>query len=196
MDYEYLNEYLYYSEDSPSFLRWRNDRFSGKNGRIRKVKAGDPAGSLSNRTGYYTVCLNYKNFLVHRVVWALTFKLRYDSFADIDHIDGNRGNNELSNLREVDHALNTRNAGIRAKNNTGYTGVQYSSREKEGKSPMYVASWVELGGKCRSKSFSVSVYGDELAEFLAREYRRHQLDLLNLQGAGYTKRHFGDADLA
>lgn len=189
MEYKNLKEVLYYSEESPSYLKWKVDRLSGKDGRICKAKEGDFAGSRSKVTGYYTVFFNHKNLLAHRVVWALNFDVDYYSFGPLDHIDGKKSNNSIENLRETNHKLNARNSKIRSINKTGYTGVNYKERKGSGRSPIYVASWVDLDGKCRSKSFSISIYGEELAEFLAVEYRRHQIDLLNLMGAGYTDRH-------
>ncbi|MNF97457.1 AP2 domain protein [compost metagenome] len=76
-------------------------------------------------------------------------------------------------------------------NTSGVHGVCFQTvKTKNGNYVQrYVASWRDLNGKVRTKCFSVNVYGDELAEFLACEYRSHQIELLNLQGAGYTERH-------
>jgi hypothetical protein len=44
-------------------------------------------------------------------------------------------------------------------------------------------------GKCKRKHFSAKKHGEELAFFIACEYREYQIALLNLQDAGYTEGH-------
>lgn len=44
----------------------------------------------------------------------------------VDHIDGDRSNNVLSNLREANNAQNNRNTGLRSTNTTGFKGVSYN----------------------------------------------------------------------
>ena len=45
----------------------------------------------------------------------------------------------------------------------------------------------------KKKCFNADKLGEELAFFMACEYREHQMMLLNLQGAGYTDHHLGVA---
>jgi hypothetical protein len=65
-------------------------------------------------------------FLAHRVVWALS----YDAWPSkhIDHIDGNRTNNSISNLREVDDLENAKNQKRHIDNKSGVTGVYLDGR--------------------------------------------------------------------
>lgn len=77
--------------------------------------------------------------------------------------------------------------GLQTNNTSNFKGVQWDEKSP-GK--MYAkAAWRNLDGTIGCKSFSVKTYGDELAFFLACEYRQHQIDLLNLQGAGYSEQH-------
>lgn len=50
---------------------------------------------------------------------------------EIDHIDGNKLNNQRNNLRLCSHAENTRNVGIRKTNTSGYKGVSWNKRTKK-----------------------------------------------------------------
>lgn len=67
----------------------------------------------SNGVGYLQVFC-YKNnklertYLVHRLVW-MAFKGEIQPGLEIDHIDGNRSNNRLDNLRLVTHQSNMMN---------------------------------------------------------------------------------------
>lgn len=65
----------------------------------------------------------------HRVAWALATGAWPD--ADIDHVDGDRSNNRISNLREADRGLNCQNRKARRGSTSGYLGV--SLRKKTGK---------------------------------------------------------------
>ncbi len=49
----------------------------------------------------------------------------------IDHIDRNKTNNKLENLRLVSAVLNRRNSSIRQKNKSGVTGVHWSKQSKK-----------------------------------------------------------------
>lgn len=99
-------------EKQPSWVeasRW-NTRYSGK-------KAFNSLSSY----GYLHGRLDGVNLYAHRVVWAV----KYGNFPTmfIDHVDGNRTNNTLSNLREASKKDNNRNAKIRSDNKTGVAGV-------------------------------------------------------------------------
>ena len=63
--------------------------------------------SLANRNSYKRVQLNKKLYSVHCLVWQ-TFRGVIPNGMVIDHIDGNRGNNALSNLRLVSQSENMR----------------------------------------------------------------------------------------
>ena len=63
--------------------------------------------NLANRNGYKRVQLNDKLYSVHCLVWQ-TFRGVIPNGMVIDHIDGNRGNNALSNLRLVSQSENMR----------------------------------------------------------------------------------------
>lgn len=184
------SEVFYYDETSPSCLRWAVDiPYRGLlGGSASKRRVGDIAGTLqTSKTGYSRWKVKYKQkaYMVHRIVYEL-----HQGFVDdtqvIDHIDGVASNNKIVNLRLVRQEINARNGSIRSNNKTGYTGVTY--RVVNGFA-YFAAGWVKAGGKQGNKYFSVAKLGEELAEFLASEYIRHQIDLLNLQGAGYTDRH-------
>ena len=72
-------------------------------GRERILKASD------NGSGYLYVALckkgKYKNFLVHRLV-AMVFISNPENKPCIDHIDTNKRNNKVENLRWVTHEEN------------------------------------------------------------------------------------------
>ncbi|WP_420869951.1 HNH endonuclease [Burkholderia glumae] len=83
--------------------------------------AGMPAGSLSSSTGYVMVNFSGGNLIgAHRLAFALASG-RWVEF--VDHIDGNRSNNALGNLRECSRSDNQCNRGRQVNNRSGWKGV-------------------------------------------------------------------------
>ena len=112
-------------------VRRRVPIFGGK-GCVR-VPAGALAGSLNSCSKYLEVCVDYTNTLLHRVVWLWVYG--YLPEKDIDHIDRNRRNNRLDNLREVSRSCNSVNSGLMATNTSGVKGV---SRTRDGTWHVYI----------------------------------------------------------
>lgn len=181
---EYLKEFFYYDPESPSGLRWKRIYKRGSTAKI-----GDVVGS--NDDGYWRVHALGSHYKAYKIVWALHNNFENQDGFHIDHIDGNPSNNRIENLRLVSRHINARNKPMMKNNTSGIHGVSFQTvKTKSGNFvDRYVVTWQKLDGKRQTKTFSVNKYGAELAEFLAQEYRQHQIDLLNLMGAGYTKRH-------
>ncbi len=109
-----------------------------------------------------------------------------DKKLKIDHIDGNKTNNNIDNIRVVHQQLNVRNRGKSRANKSGIVGVFF---DKYAVKPAWVANWHSLEGKRCNKKFLVSKHGDENAFILAWEYRKKMIHQLNELGAGYAERH-------
>lgn len=78
--------------------------FTWKNPAPRTVaKPGMPAGSIKPN-GYVRFTLNGREFLAHRAAWMHYY--REPAPAIIDHINGDRSDNRIANLRSVDAAQN------------------------------------------------------------------------------------------
>jgi hypothetical protein len=91
-----------------------------------KVKIGDIAGSLNKSNGYYHVMIGGKAYKKHRII----FLWHHGYLPDyIDHIDRDRSNNRIENLREVTNKENVQNRNISKKNTSGVTGVYFDKCE-------------------------------------------------------------------
>ena len=97
---------------SDGFLYWKNVK-SGM------VKNGDKAGSL-HHTGYYTIGINGKYYSTHRLIYLYFNKILP---KEIDHIDGDKSNNNIENLRKVTHQQNTMNRKSDKNSSSKYKGV-------------------------------------------------------------------------
>lgn len=95
-------------------LTWRVD--CGKN-----KMAGKIAG-CQDRHGYLKIGIDGEQYRTHRLVWLYV----YGSWPirDIDHVNGVRHDNRISNLREATRSQNGQNMRKPTKSNTsGYLGV-------------------------------------------------------------------------
>jgi hypothetical protein len=177
-----VSEIFEYAPEIPQKLRWKVAS------RCKGDLTGKPAGSMSTK-GYWVVKYGGKTHKTHRLVYAMhnkDFDL-LDYSRHIDHLDGIRSNSAIENLREASRELNGRNISLSIRNNTGVTGVNLKIRR--GIPVSYRATWSLLNMSPKEKSFSLVKYGEELAFFMACEYRDQMINLLNLQGAGYTGSH-------
>jgi hypothetical protein len=73
----------------------------------RNAKKGEKAGYV-HAHGYLILSLNGKEAYAHRVAWLLHYGTPPVAF--LEHIDGDRLNNRISNLRPADHYVNNGNA--------------------------------------------------------------------------------------
>ena len=107
-----LKECLDYDEITGIFT-WKEKR--------RGLKIGDKAGSITDQ-GYTVIRIDSQIYRAHRLVWLWV----YDEFPKIiDHIDGDRSNNALCNLRNVDRKDNQKNMGNNSKNTSGEMNIMW-----------------------------------------------------------------------
>lgn len=96
--------------------------FYNKYDRNRQAKAGQIAGG-ADAYGYKVLKFKDVVIKIHHLVWW--FEHGYKPTKMIDHIDGNRSNNHISNLRETDKYGNAQNRVKQTTNKSGYKGVYY-----------------------------------------------------------------------
>lgn len=122
-----FKEYFYIDENWE--LRWKINR------KANKVK-DSIAGSI-NSLGYKKVVLNGRGYLVHRIIWDLTYPNNKVTKQDIiDHIDGNPSNNNVINLRKTNQRGNMQN---KKKHRSGkLIGACFSKRLKKWESTIYI----------------------------------------------------------
>lgn len=84
--------------------------------------AGKEASTAKNDT-YRQVCIFYQYIRAHRIIWMFVHGNWPN--GEIDHIDGDRSNNRIKNLRLVTDSENRRNSKRPSNNVSGVMGVYW-----------------------------------------------------------------------
>ena len=118
-----LKELLNYEKDTGIFT-WKNPR-------ANRCKPGDIAGAINR--GYLLIGITVDGIALlygaHRLAWLYEYG-RFPN-KDIDHINHDKSDNRISNLREVNHITNMKNQKIRSTNKSGFTGVSWDKNLKK-----------------------------------------------------------------
>lgn len=184
-----FKDFVSYDETSPTFLRWEVDVYSGKGYTILEMAKGDVAGSLVSSSGYSQVRIEKKLNLCHRVIWELHNGQIADGML-IDHLDGDKFNNNINNLRLTTRQGNARNCAKRKDNTSGITGVNLLvNKNRSGSTTKYWCGSYFENGKYISRRFSIAKLGEEEAKRLAIEFRLNKEEEMNKTGVPFTERH-------
>lgn len=87
-----------------------------------KVRVGDLVGWY-RKGGYHMMCLDWRIYRSHRIAWLYVHG-KWPS-QDLDHKDGNPGNNCIENLREATDSQNLGNMKKPITNKSGRKGVSW-----------------------------------------------------------------------
>ena len=72
-----------------------------------KTRIGERAGSISKSTGYVVIAVCGAQYLAHRLAWLYVYGC-WPSLH-IDHINGEKTDNRIANLREATNGENMQN---------------------------------------------------------------------------------------
>lgn len=115
---EYLRKILYYDPETGMFT-WRVPTC--------RIRIGDVAGSYDKSTGYLKIGITLDGklckFYAHRLAWLYVYGVW--PAGGLDHIDRNRINNEIINLREATQGENNINQKKRTNCSSIYIGVSW-----------------------------------------------------------------------
>jgi hypothetical protein len=114
-------------------------------GNVRNDKTGK-VFKQSNTLGYKRVKLqDKKSYKVHILV-AHAFILNPDNKRFVDHIDNDRANNKVSNLRWATSGENGCNLSIGIRNTSGFKGIHWNDKRQNWKAQIdYKGKRMHLG---------------------------------------------------
>lgn len=141
--FEYRDGHLYWKKLSSSLSR---------------AKVGSKAGALATH-GYWRIKFDGVTYMAHKLIYAMHNGGVCPDY--IDHIDGNKSNNKLENLRPATIAQNAQNVGLHKNSTTGVKNVSWSPSKNKWK--------VLVSANGKRKSWLVKDL--ELAELVAIEAR-------------------------
>jgi len=148
-------------------------------GKVYSKKMGRFKKPSLNIYGYFHIDLRknkkHKTFFLHRVL-GICFLENLNNLPEIDHIDRNKQNNNLTNLRWASRRLQIINQNIKKTNKLGFKGVYFDKINNN-----YIASWC-INYKEFRKSFSVNKYGDKAKQlainFRAEMVKKHYKNII------------------
>lgn len=134
-----LSEQLSYNPNTGLFV-WKVAK--------QKVKAGSIAGSW-RKVGYVGILFEGKAYLAHRLAWLFM----YGEFPPemVDHINGDKSDNRIDNLRAATRSQNNRNSKVSRLSRHGIKGARWDAKGKR-----WVASAAHLGNRKYLGSFKTS----------------------------------------
>ena len=147
-----LRDRKWFSKDQEC-RRW-NTRYANK-----------PAFASSNSEGYKKGYIFRREFKAHRVGFAHFYGRWPD--GEVDHINGVRDDNRISNLRDVAPGVNQRNCRRRSDNTSGVTGVSW--HDQNGKWACQIAS----GSRPRASYFDTKDEAIAARKAAEREFGYH-----------------------
>ena len=112
---------LEYCPDTGSFF-WKKTR-------NQMAVEGSEAGCVDNK-GYRVITYDGKRYKAHRLAWFFVHNQWPKN--QIDHIDENKSNNRISNLRDVSQSVNQHNISIARKDNTsGHRAIHWHKQHQK-----------------------------------------------------------------
>jgi hypothetical protein len=145
-----LRDALRYDSESGEFI-WNIPS------RYKPELIGAKAGSVS-RYGYIEIRIGRRLYKAHRLAWLYVHG-RWPDDA-LDHIDGNRQNNRIANLREASYAENSQNHSLRRNNSSGHQGVCFDALRGKWVAQLNVGKRNVLRKRYAAKDEAISAYLD------------------------------------
>ncbi len=96
-------------------------------GTLRNKKSGRLVG-WRHSSGYRQFCIGRKKYFIHRMAWLYIHGVMPPE--QIDHINGDRSDNRICNLRIATQQQNSGNMKIRSNNKVGFKGVYRVNKSK------------------------------------------------------------------
>lgn len=114
-----LKELIHYDQETGIFT-WKHR--SGRGGGFSGRKA-----TCLKDGGYVVIRVDYRLYKAHRLAWLYVYGRWPEKI--IDHINRNKSDNRICNLRECNHSQNCINGKRLINNQSGHRGVTYKNEK-------------------------------------------------------------------
>ena len=162
--YDPKTGYLYWRERAASLFN------TGAQTAERRCKmwntryAGTRAFTAEDGHGYHHGAIFDTSYKAHRVIFAMVYGVW--PVGDIDHINHDRADNRIVNLRAVSRKENLKNASMRSDNTSGVVGVSWSKSRKKWVAYVSVDGKVKMLGRFMDICDAINARTTASAEFL------------------------------
>ena len=136
---------LFSYDQSTGILTWKLPT-------ARNIKKGQAVGSF-DKHGYRKITVDGKTLLAHRVIWCMHYGAMPN--GDVDHINRNRLDNRIENLRLTTRSMNAVNS-THSRSSTGFRGI---TRMADG------SFRAQIGGKGKVKHLGFFKTAEDAKEF-------------------------------
>lgn len=92
-----------------------------------RARPGKVAGSICSTSGYWKIKYKGKKYLEHRIIYEMHYGPIPEGY-EIDHINHDRIDNRIENLRLANRSINCHNLSMMKNNTSGVTGVSYEQK--------------------------------------------------------------------
>ena len=135
-----------------------------------RAPAGSVAGYINPSRGYRRIKFQDGIWATHRLAWL--FGTGEDpGDLTVDHINRNKLDNRLVNLRLATQAQQNMNKGLRSNNTSGFKGVCWHRENRKWRAKVYIKGKGKHLGYFATKEEAVEAYqkaaADNYGEFLA-----------------------------
>ena len=150
-------------------FEYRDGHLYWKNPKAKNIKSDRKAGSIKD-TGYLRVGLFGKHFRVHRLIYLM---FHGDVPKILDHINGNKLDNRIENLRPATSSQNNSNSVKQKRNTSGIKNVYWNKNIKKWTVIIGVDKKLKYFGSYDSIEEAAEVAKQKRNE-LHKEFARHE----------------------
>lgn len=129
--------------------------------RVGRAGKGTVAGHV-HKTGYVHIFVDGQRIMAHRLAWFCAYGEMPNK--QVDHIDGNRANNAISNLRLCNQSQNQANTKKPASNTSGFKGVSWHRRVGKWGAQIKINGQQKHLGYFHDKKLAGAAYADALVK--------------------------------
>lgn len=142
------------------------------------IEIGSKAGTLNKITGYYLIGINRKQYYTHRLIF-----LYHNGYLprSLDHIDRNKQNNQIENLRGATQSQNCMNRTPHKNTSSIYKGVSWVKHAKKWSAHIQINNKLKHLGYFKSETAAAIAYNDAAIKHFG-EYAN-----LNVVNDNYTR---------
>lgn len=147
-----VKKFLAYDQKTGIFT-WKKSR--------GHMKLGLRAGHI-RRDGYVIISFGGRAYLAHRLAWFFVkgcWPLGY-----MDHVNRDKKDNRIVNLREANHSQNSANVVLRSTNTSGVRGVYWDRANKLWRAQIHTKRTTTYLGSFSSKVKAAAAYRAAAAE--------------------------------